>query len=139
MESCVDWSVATSYLLSDGDIMALYTRFQQQFPLIHMTLSAIVSTRYFSLPLSAFTVDDCDDSDEEEQEFDAPVLHKKQRMILFTFFASIRTRSCYLIKHWAQVESLGFFFRGFHQPGRKSFTGAFIQGLVTSWKDQESI
>jgi predicted ATPase len=65
MESCVDWSVATSYLLSDGDIMALYTRFQQQFPLIHMTLSAIVSTRYYSLPLSAFTVDDCDDSGEE--------------------------------------------------------------------------
>jgi hypothetical protein len=83
-------------------------------------------------------MDACDDSD-EEQEFDAPVLHKKQRMILFTFFASIRTRSCYLMKHWAQVESLGFFFRGCHQPGRKSFTGAFIQGLVTSWKDQESI
>jgi hypothetical protein len=104
-----------------------------------MALAAIVSTRYYSLPLSSFTTDDGDNSDEEEQEFDEPVLHKKQRMILFTFFASIRTRSCYLIKHWAQVESLGFFFRGFHQPGRKSFTGAFIQGLVTSWKDQQAI
>jgi hypothetical protein len=60
-------------------------------------------------------------------------------MILFTFFASLRTRSHFLIKHWAQVEALGYFFRGFNQPGRKSFTGAFIQGLVASWKDQERL
>jgi hypothetical protein len=77
-----------------------------------------------------------DESDEEDQEFDAPVLHKKQRMILFTFFASIRTCSCYLIKHWAQVESQdsssGAFislvervlqvhsFRGWSRPGKTS-------------------
>jgi hypothetical protein len=143
LENCVDWSVATSYLLSDNDIMEIYNEFQRRFPLVHMTLAAIVSTRYYSVPLSMFNIEmnnnPNDSDDDEDQEFDAPVLHKKQRMILFTFFASLCTRSCYLIKHWACVESLGYFFRGFHQPGRKSFTGAFIQGLRTSWKDQNAI
>jgi hypothetical protein len=74
----------------------------------------IVSTRYYSVPLSMFNIESnnsTNDSDEDEDDkFDTPVLHKKQRMILFTFFASLRTRSCYLIKHWACVEFLGYFY-----------------------------
>jgi hypothetical protein len=57
LEQCVDWSVATSYLLSDNDIMELYNEFQRRFPLVHMTLSAIVSTRYYSVPLSLFNIE----------------------------------------------------------------------------------
>jgi hypothetical protein len=48
----------------------------------------IVSTRYYSVPLSMFNIESnnsTNDSDEDEDDkFDTPVLHKKQRMILFT-------------------------------------------------------
>jgi hypothetical protein len=87
--------------------MRIYNQFQSRFLLVHMTLACIVSTRYYSVPFANFTIaEDNTDEDDDDDPFDAPVLHKKQRMILFTFFASLRTRSHFLIKHWAQVEAL---------------------------------
>jgi hypothetical protein len=32
LEKCVDWSVATSYLLSDNDVMDMYNEFHRRFP-----------------------------------------------------------------------------------------------------------
>jgi hypothetical protein len=103
MEDCHDWSCATSYLLSDKDIMHIYNLFQSRFPLVHMTLACIVSTKYYSVPFANFAmVDDNTDEDDDDDPFDVPVLHKKQRMILFVNmiicmrYACTETRSCHL-------------------------------------------
>jgi ElaB/YqjD/DUF883 family membrane-anchored ribosome-binding protein len=68
LENCVDWTVATSYLLSDQDIMEIYNEFQRRFPLVHMTLAAIVSTRYYSVPLAMFTIDTNNETDNSDDD-----------------------------------------------------------------------
>ena len=66
-------------------------------------------------------------------------LHRKERMMLFLFFGLIRTKSRYLLKHWAMVEPFGHYFKGHQQPGRNSLSGAFTSTLETCWKRQNEI
>ena len=60
-------------------------------------------------------------------------------MILFIFFAMLRTKSQMLMRHWAQVEPFGYFGKGVQQPGNKSFGGMFSSTLRVSLNCQDKI
>ena len=59
--------------------------------------------------------------------------------VLFLFLALIRTHSSALLVHWAQVEPLGYFYKGYQQHGRKSTSGGFICTLPLCWDNQDKI
>lgn len=59
-------------------------------------------------------------------------MHRKQRLILFIFLASIHCKSVFLLKYWAIIEPLGIYYKGHQQFSTKTLSGAFSMSLPTS-------
>ena len=62
-------------------------------------------------------------------------LHRKQRMVLYVFLGLLRTRNWLLLKHYAMVEPLAYWFQNVRQRGRCSLSGSFSYTLRTVWRN----
>ena len=91
-----------------------------------------MSSSYYTIP----TEKDIINEDELTSEVD---LHRKHRMILSVFCSLLQAKSRDLLKHWAICDPLAHFYKGFSQPSRKVFNGAFYSTLATCWKMQDQI
>ena len=60
-------------------------------------------------------------------------------MMLFIFYASLRTRSRFLLKNWTLVEPLGTFYKADQQSGTNSFSSTFTSHIGTFFSDLEKI
>ena len=150
IESCYGFCEVKGYLMDPTRCSEYYEELRERFPLCHLIFATIVSTRQFSVsslatpsntePSNSTAIPNAEKSDDDN----APTpndnqLHKKERMMLFLFLALLRTRSRYLLSHWASIEPLGHYFKGHQQPGRNSLSGSFSMTLRTCWARQKVI
>ena len=116
LKSIIGFDYVRRSLILDEDILSFYRQFQASFPTTHRIFHSIVSSQHFN----------------EKHETDSDDLHRKQRLILFLFLASIRCKSVFLMKSWAIIEPLGLYYKGQQQLSAKTFSGAFSMSLPTS-------
>ena len=101
---CSNFAFVRGQLVTERQTKEWHCMIQQDFPLSHFILAQIVSTQYFKLapgsqPLKL-----------EEEETEPEKLHYKEKMILFIFLGLIWTKSRMLLRNWALVEPLEYFF-----------------------------
>ena len=126
LKSTIGFDHVRRSLLLDDDLREYYNKFKTSFPTIHLAFYTIIESRYFN-------------ENEDSNDVDVSVLHKKQRMILFLFLATCRVKSVFLLKYWAIIEPLGMFYKGHQQLSSKSISGAFSATLPTSLAALESL
>ena len=107
-------------LLLDNDMLQFYIQFREQFPSTHRTIQSIVSSQHFN------------EKHDVKGLTEENTIHRKQRLILFIFLASIRCKSVFLLKYWAIIEPLGIYYKGHQQLSSKTLSGAFSMTLPTS-------
>ena len=127
MRGSLGFNQVCKYLLSDDVNCHFYNKMRKEFPYIHEALYSVVSTKYF-----------VEKQPKHESVPDNPLL-KKQNQILFLFYGLIRSRSQLLMRHWAIVEPLGYFYKGHQQPGNKSMAGMFSSSLPVSFDKLDDI
>ena len=116
LKSTIGFDYVRRSLVLEEDLLGFYRKFQESFPTTHRIFHSIVSSQHFN----------------EKHEIDTDDLHRKQRLILFLFLATIRCKSVFLMKSWAIIEPLGLYYKGQQQLSAKTFSGAFSMSLPTS-------
>ena len=121
-----DFCVPLAFLMSHDVIAKQYDELRSTFPACHFVLATVTASKKFAPPMSlsvdpAATLRPTSD------------MHMKQRMILSAFLSHVRTKSRHLLKHYAIVEPLGFWFKGYMQPSRKSISGMTNSDMRTVW------
>eukprot|EP00956_Cyclotella_meneghiniana_P022470 scaffold42566_cov60-Cyclotella_meneghiniana.AAC.1 len=125
MSGSLGFNHVCEYLISPEVNTHFYNKLRNEFPYIHKALYSVVSTKYFKEPT-------------DDEPIPSP-LHDKQKQILYLFYGLIRARSLMLMRHWAIVEPLGYYYKGNQQPGSKSMGGMFSSSLPTSFDRLDEI
>jgi hypothetical protein len=124
LKSCVGFTEATGYLISDEVNVHFYNWFKNEFPFLHLVMYSVVESKDFK---------------EEIGIVPYLALKTKQRMMLYLFYSLIRTRSQQLMKHWAIIEPLAHFYKGNTQHRLKSMGDAFVSTQFTGFKALDDI
>ena len=106
-----------------------YNELETSFPNLHYVFATLVSSPYYKVPV---------DSPILHPDDDAESLHRKQRNMLFALLGLIRTRNRNLLRHWAIVEPLALWFKGYRQPNNARSNGTSAT-LNTCWQGIEAI
>jgi hypothetical protein len=115
--------------LTEEVMSDFYNQFKKDFPTVHYTFAAIAHSRSFKEA----------DKKQPSMEEESPGMHTKQCHILFLWFASIRTKSGFLLKHWSIIEPLGHYYKGHQQPSSKSMSGSFTSTVTTALNALDTI
>lgn len=136
------------FVIPRGDIANMYKRFKNDFPHCHAVFSIMVSSTRHTIELAilfgksdastdfdfaAVGEDDLADDDELYDEWGESSLHRLERATLEYFLALIRLRSRKQLKFWACLSPLGFHYKGFTQPLKKTHLNSAQCTIRTAW------
>jgi len=97
-----------------------YTKFKETFPYSHAIFAILVSSRSFQVDLAnGFDLSFDESISDDEDNPDELELHQRERCILEYFLCLIRIHSQKRLQYWAMLTPMGYYSRGYKQPGGK--------------------